>query len=445
VGFRKILKKWDKRSKSNTKELYLSRQVEVQPCFNREFLAKLSDIIAANLLDLENGADSLLGEVDKELIDETLDHPVEFEADTYDSLDALAEVETSLSEGLQTRELHGTLEAFRRALEDTARLQDQHAEVDRILWKAVLELPEAFVEDVLRLVGGQIRWDRLDGINGRTKLHQAALAGLLPLVKACVQRGIAVGDKDAYSRTALHYATSGGHPEIASSLLNVGADPAQVDMDGNTPLLLAITEGRISCVRILLDYSSASAATIIEPLMSVSNDLIPLSLACQYGHEEVARLLLRKGAKVIPNSEGLYPQHLAAREGHPAICRLLVTEGGPGAGGKDREDKYNQWTPLFHAVLGDRPSHVECVRILVEAGVDVNAMDEYGKTALFYAAYYGVRRVSCCTVSASQQADDDFPGRSFCCSTLKPSTSCSRPARMSLPTRSSSQRKPSRR
>lgn len=36
VGFRKILKKWDKRSKSNTKELYLSRQVEVQPCFNRE-------------------------------------------------------------------------------------------------------------------------------------------------------------------------------------------------------------------------------------------------------------------------------------------------------------------------------------------------------------------------------------------------------------------------
>lgn len=36
TAFRKILKKWDKRSKSNTKELYLERQVEVQPCFNRE-------------------------------------------------------------------------------------------------------------------------------------------------------------------------------------------------------------------------------------------------------------------------------------------------------------------------------------------------------------------------------------------------------------------------
>lgn len=30
TGFRKILKKWDKRSKSQTKELYLARQVEVQ-------------------------------------------------------------------------------------------------------------------------------------------------------------------------------------------------------------------------------------------------------------------------------------------------------------------------------------------------------------------------------------------------------------------------------
>lgn len=36
TGFRKILKKWDKRLKSRTKELYLARQVEVQPCFNRE-------------------------------------------------------------------------------------------------------------------------------------------------------------------------------------------------------------------------------------------------------------------------------------------------------------------------------------------------------------------------------------------------------------------------
>jgi len=36
TGFRKILKKWDKQSKSQTKELYLAREVEVQPVFNRQ-------------------------------------------------------------------------------------------------------------------------------------------------------------------------------------------------------------------------------------------------------------------------------------------------------------------------------------------------------------------------------------------------------------------------
>ena len=39
MGFRKILKKWDKRSRSTTKELYLSRQVEIQPVFNRQVSA----------------------------------------------------------------------------------------------------------------------------------------------------------------------------------------------------------------------------------------------------------------------------------------------------------------------------------------------------------------------------------------------------------------------
>src|ERR1700722_6289717 len=40
TGFRKILKKWDKRSTSSTKELYLARQVDIQPVFNRQVRCK---------------------------------------------------------------------------------------------------------------------------------------------------------------------------------------------------------------------------------------------------------------------------------------------------------------------------------------------------------------------------------------------------------------------
>lgn len=41
TGFRKILKKFDKRSTSATKELYLARRVDIQPVFNRQVCTRL--------------------------------------------------------------------------------------------------------------------------------------------------------------------------------------------------------------------------------------------------------------------------------------------------------------------------------------------------------------------------------------------------------------------
>ena len=53
TGFRKILKKWDKRTKAHTKEIYLSRKIEIQPCFNREVLGELVDLASTHLSSLE--------------------------------------------------------------------------------------------------------------------------------------------------------------------------------------------------------------------------------------------------------------------------------------------------------------------------------------------------------------------------------------------------------
>lgn len=49
-GFRKILKKYDKRSTSTTKELYLARQVDVQPVFNRQ--VRISPLVRRNKTDI---------------------------------------------------------------------------------------------------------------------------------------------------------------------------------------------------------------------------------------------------------------------------------------------------------------------------------------------------------------------------------------------------------
>ena len=53
VGFRKILKKWDKRTKSITKDMYLARQIEIQPCFNRTVLNEMSETATRHFNELK--------------------------------------------------------------------------------------------------------------------------------------------------------------------------------------------------------------------------------------------------------------------------------------------------------------------------------------------------------------------------------------------------------
>ncbi|KAK8849399.1 hypothetical protein IAR55_004731 [Kwoniella newhampshirensis] len=387
TGFRKILKKWDKRSKSNTKELYIERQVEVQPCFNREFIAKLSDIVAANLLDLENGSEHISTSFLERGLPEAIgadglsfNRRDDYDADSGRALatDVLADLEANLVKALSSG--HAAIVDWLKVAK-ARQSRDKERRVMRILWRAALNAPEAELDTVLNSV--RLDYNYIDNINGRSPLHTACIAGSLPLVQLCVQNRPGLLEKpDAYDRRPLHYAAMHGHAPIVSFLLHT-VDPSATDMGGYTPLMHAITQGHLEVVRIFV-----SGKITLEPT-AISNDLIPLSLACQFGHVEVARLLLQCGAKVLPNSEGLYPQHFAAKAGHEAICRLLVEEGGADGGGKDRQDKYNLWTPLHHAAIGGDSRHLACIRVLVEARCDVNAADEYGKSPGWYAAWFG--------------------------------------------------------
>lgn len=53
-GFLKVVKKWDKRSKSHTKELFLQTAVSVQPVFHKNEINELSDLVIQSLFDLES-------------------------------------------------------------------------------------------------------------------------------------------------------------------------------------------------------------------------------------------------------------------------------------------------------------------------------------------------------------------------------------------------------
>ncbi|TCD67694.1 hypothetical protein EIP91_012060 [Steccherinum ochraceum] len=374
TGFRKILKKWDKRSKSSTKELYLARQVEVQPVFNRQLISELSDTVATCLLDLTDLSVGLKYEATSSE-DPALDQRIYVNRSAQ--MGPFRELESNLRKAIATSDV-GSLRDLVRFSDSLSQSGEAQMHVTRILWKAVIDAPLELADLILASTAGSFNYAFVDDINGRTCLHEAATVGVIRLVNLCLTNGVPSGKVDIYGRSALHYAAMHGHADVCRRLIEVGLPPNEVDLDNCTPLIYATIRGSVDCVRVLLEEGKVSAKDTAS-----NGDLMPLALAARAGHLDVAVLLLQHGAPSLANSNGEYPVHLAAQEGHSEICRLLTNYEG-----WDTPDKYNDWTPLFHAA---RYGHSACIRVLLDAGSRSDRSDEVDNSPTYYAAWYGHR------------------------------------------------------
>lgn len=371
TAFSKILKKWDKTSKSKTKELYLARAVEVQPFFNATVISELSDQATTSLQELGAWAEgdnvSFEGRPDHVVSGQSLLGTDEGDADTL-------LLETVLSGGLdQLRDLLGRMRAS--AEPNSAMDISLMERVTRTFLASINEGHLTALQVLLET--GLVDIQSEDDINERNCLHQAAIYGNLFVLQYGLSKGVAVDRTDVYGRTPLHYASVHGRIDMIDALLEAAPQTINlIDHDNFTPLIHAIVHGNYECVKRLIEKSAR-----LDP--SSDTDHVPLNLACERGSMPIVELLLEHGARIWPDAEGLYPQHLVARSGQtPDLLLLLKSHGAD----LDQIDKLYGWTPLVHAAS---EGNVPCLRILLANGADPRIVDEKDLPAMYYAAWEG--------------------------------------------------------
>jgi uncharacterized protein len=177
-------------------------------------------------------------------------------------------------------------------------------------------------------------------------LIEAAGRGDPAAVERLIREGARVAARDNRGRTALLLATHGNHVAVARALIAAGADVNAKDDMQDSAFLYAGAEGRIEILKMTLPTADLKSTN-------------------RYG-----------GTALIP----------AAHHGHTEAVRILLAT----AIDKDHVNRLG-WTALLEAViLGDGgPVHSEIVRLLVEAGANVNIADREGVTPLQHAKRRG--------------------------------------------------------
>jgi uncharacterized protein len=232
---------------------------------------------------------------------------------------------------------------------------------------------------------GYLEYNRAIPHGGDTALMFAARVGDLASAKLLVVAGANVDDADAWGVSATAMAAHAGHRDIVAFLLEHGADP-NAARAGFSPLHAAIMRRDEEMASALLARGADANAPVRgwTPTRRSSKDF-------HFGPELV----------------GATPFWLAARFGEPGMMRLLLEHGADpwfvhhgdrvvaGKGGSGFVHRADVTTTLMAAVgMGggeawiqpDRterePLTLEAVRLIAELGVDVNAANVDGRTAL---------------------------------------------------------------
>jgi ankyrin repeat protein len=248
--------------------------------------------------------------------------------------------------------------------------------------------------------------------DGATAIQWAAYRDDLDMAGLLISAGANVKLSNREGATPLYLASIHGNSVMIDKLLSAGADPNERGPEGETPLMLASRAGNLDAIKVLLDHKADINAK--DKIRGTT----ALMWASEQAHPAAVRLLIALGANVSAatdpdtrnsrnNLANTVTQRLnsafgavgQARNGGrlPVSPTASVAPAGPatkapdGEGGGDdfaafygppRKKDGGGLTALVYAA---REDCLECAKILLESGADVNQRTRYGWTALLTA------------------------------------------------------------
>ncbi|KAJ6307438.1 hypothetical protein OIU76_017265 [Salix suchowensis] len=259
------------------------------------------------------------------------------------------------------------------------------------LVRAILEYREADV-------------DVLDK-DGDPPLVFSLAAGSPECVRALIERGANVGSRlrEGFGPSVAHVCAYHGQPDCMRELLLAGADPNAIDDEGESVLHRAVSKKYTDCALVILENGGCRSMAVPN-----SKNLTPLHLCVATWNVAVVRRWVEVASPEeiadaidIPSPVGTALCMAAAvkkdheTEGRELVRILLFAGADPTA-----QDAQHGRTALHTAAMAN---DVELVKIILDAGVDVNIRNEQNTIPLHVALARGAK--SCVGVLLSAGAN----------------------------------------
>jgi serine/threonine-protein phosphatase 6 regulatory ankyrin repeat subunit A len=235
---------------------------------------------------------------------------------------------------------------------------------------------------------------------GKTRLHEAAVSGNIPLASTLLAQGADVNAQDNGGWTPLHRAAFSGQVRFAELIIARGANFNAQDAGGKTPLHKAVGSAHREMVDLLILKGA-------DVNLKDNAGITPLRLAEERNSRQIAEALRARGAvsavalkieKAPPGKPAASELFKAIESGDLAAVQAIVTS--------------NEAVDLDRPILGKPPLHwaagknrLKIADYLLSQGASLDGEDDDGRTPLHIAAMEGRNEAAEFMLSRGAQLD----------------------------------------